>query len=383
MNVPRTIAHRLPAYLVAVALAGLVLSPSLCAVADDDDATAGAKKDLDVASQEKPDARAADAKLTVAVLDFDAKDPANPDFGQQIAEITSAMLSGEPGFTLVNRTALTRVLQEQELNLTGLVDNNQAVKVGKLVGARIMVTGRAFRLGKRTFITAKLIGTETSLVDGVVVKGKPGADTADLVMDLALKIGQRLRKSGPRLVAQPDAGVDPLPKLKARLAKVDELPLVAVIVTERHVRPQPVRVIDPAVETEIKLMLRQCGFKIQDVKENELADWARDIKPNDVSAWPRGLEKVDIVITGEAFSEFASRIGNLVSCSARAEVNLIRRADGKVDLADRVTTRSVDLSEHVAGKKALQKAGRRLGVNILEHLAKSLAPEEGKKPANP
>ena len=244
-----------------------------------------------------------------------------------------------------------------------------------------MVAGRAFRLGKQTFITAKLIGTETSLVDGVIVKGKVDADMADLVMELAVKVGERLRKSGPKLVAAPDAGKDPLPGLKKRLAAIEDRPVVAVIVTERHIRPAPARrVIDPAVETEIKLLLRQCGFDVQDVKENELADWARDIKNNEIDAWPRSVADADIIITGEGFSEFASRIGNLVSCSARAEINLIRRVDGKVALANRVTTRAVDLSEHIAGKKALQKAGRKLGVATLKHLAKTLPPAE-KPPA--
>ena len=377
MSAPRCERQHLLTCLI-LATVGLMLPRLPAALADDGD-PAGARERTDVgAPKQEAVAARKTTKLTVAVLDFEANDPANPDFGKQIAEVVSVILSGEPGFKLVNRTALTRVLQEQELMLTGLVDTDQAVKVGKLVGARIMVAGRAFRLGKQTFITAKLIGTETSLVDGVIVKGKVDADMADLVMELAVKVGQRLRKSGPKLVAEPDAGRDPLPELKRRLATIDDRPVVAVIVTERHIRPAPARrVIDPAVETEIKLLLRTCGFIVQDVKENELADWARDIKDNETSAWPRSVADADIIITGEAFSEFASRIGNLVSCSARAEINLIRRVDGQVALANRVTTRSVDLSEHIAGKKALQKAGRKLGLVILKHLAKTLAPAEG------
>jgi hypothetical protein len=127
--------------------------------------------------------------------------------------------------------------------------------------------------------------------------------------------------------------------------------------------------VDPAVETEVKKLLRDCGFEIVDVENNALADWARSANKLDGAHWPKSLQNADMVITGEAFSEFAARIGNLVSCLARAEINVISRKDGKIVLADRETTRAVDLAENIAGKKALEKAGRALGVRVLEHFA--------------
>ena len=323
-------------------------------------------------------ARMSPRELTVAILDFDAKDPGAPDLGPQIGDILTAVLSGEPGFTLVDRTKIDKLLQEAELNLTGVVDAQQAVKIGKLVGARILVHGRAFRVGTQMFMTAKLIGTETSLVKGVLVKDGEKADVGAMTIDLAAKLAAAVRQHGPRLVAQDDAGADPLPALKKKLSG-RKLPTVAVIVTERHHarRPQPPP-IDPAVETEIKKLLRECGFAIQDVKQNELADWVR--AKHDVNAWPRSLRGVDMVVTGEAFSEFAIRMGNLISCSARVEINLIRRADGKIILADRATCRAVDLSENIAGKTALQKAGRLVALRILEHFAETLGPLEAAEP---
>ena len=76
-----------------------------------------------------------------------------------------------------------------------------------------------------------------------------------------------------------------------------------------------------------------------------------------------------MIVVGEAFSEFGGRIGNLVTGVARAEINLIRRSDGRILLADRTTTRAVDLAETIAGKAALEKAGHRLGVAVLDHFA--------------
>lgn len=323
-------------------------------------------------------APAADAprRLTVAVLSFEAASPSEPALAEQITEIVTAMLSGEPGFDMVDREQLERTLEEQELNLTGLVEAEQAIEIGRLVGARILITGRAFRLGERFFIAAKLIGTETTLVEGVLVKGEGDTDMGELVMDLAMKLTERLREVGPRLVAQPDAAADPLPELKARLADRVK-PTVAVVILEEHYAERPAaQAVDPAVETEIKRLLRETGFVVQDVKQNELADWARQMDERGASGWPRSLAGVDVVIVGEAFSEFAARIGNLVSASARAEINVIQRGDGQIELADRATTRAVDLSEQIAGKKALEKAGLQLGMRMLDHFAQTLPETE-------
>ena len=152
----------------------------------------------DTAKPDKAKDDKAAAGLTVAILDFTADDPANPNAGSDMAAALTAMLSGEAGFKLVERQSLLQTLHEHELNLTGMVNQEQAVKV-------------------------------------------------------------------------------------------------------------------------------------------------------------------DMLIAGEAFSEFAARIGNIVSCSARTEINMVSRKDGKVVLTDRVTTRAADLSEKIAGKKALQGGGLRHG----------------------
>ncbi|MBN1909467.1 MAG: hypothetical protein JW818_07000 [Pirellulales bacterium] len=310
--------------------------------------------------------------LTVAVLDFGGSDPAHPQLGKDIAEAIGAMLGDAKGIKLVDRQSLAKTLQEQELNMTGLVDSSQAVKVGNLVGAKIVVTGRAFKLGSKIYITAKLVGTETSLTEGVLVKGDASDDLGELAVTLADKLSDKLKKVGPKLVATDKGPVDLVGPFKRALAG-RKLPVVAVIIREQHhASPRVRQPIDPAVETEIKKMLIQCGFKVQDVPENELTDFARYQTMKDPDSWPRSLEKVDMLIAGEAFSEFASRIGNIVNCASRAEINVIRRKDGKVVLSDRVTTRASDLSENIAGKKALQDAGQKLGVRLLKHFDKTI-----------
>jgi hypothetical protein len=81
---------------------------------------------------------------------------------------------------------------------------------------------------------------------------------------------------------------------------------------------------------------------------------------------------VDIIITGEGFSEFGTRINGLVSCCARLETQATNREDHKIIVSERTTRRAVDLSESIAAKTALQAAGRELAIKTIEKIAEGL-----------
>jgi hypothetical protein len=306
------------------------------------------------------DAPASKTKITVAVLDFES---AAADLGKQVADATAAKIGKQGDFDLVDRASLSRSLQETELNLTGLIDPDKAVKIGKLVGARLLITGRAAAMDKNLVLTAKIISVETSRVEIVSAEGEQSADTHKLVDELADNVAARLKEAGPKLLGTDSAESDPIPALKEKLAS-RALPKVAIRVTERHVSGAPAAHVDPAVDTELSQLFQDCGFTVVQGDEKKLAD-----------------EGVELIIGGEAFSEFAARIGNLVSCSARVELKVTNRKSGELILSDRTTVRATDLSENIAGKTALEKGGRELGVKIIEKLAAKLRAKSTTQPA--
>ena len=282
--------------------------------------------------------------LTVAVFDFESKDEAVQGLGPKIATILNAALSAEPSVITVERVELEKVLGEQELGKSGNVSAETAAKVGQLTGAKVLVTGRVFKVDRDLMIVAKVIGTETSRVYGQMVKGGASASIADLATDLAKKIGTTIGEKGSTFVAKVETHEEIVAKIKKQLGD-KKLPVVAVNITERHYGLW--RAIDPAAETELGKLLQECGFTITDAKSNT---------------------KPDIEITGEAFSEYGARKGNLVSCKARVEIK-VHQHDGNLLLVDRQMSVAVDLSEQIAGKTALQNAATELAERLLPKLA--------------
>jgi hypothetical protein len=98
---------------------------------------------------------AANNVLTVAVFDFESKDEAVRDLGPKVATLLNANLSASPSVITVERQELEKALGEQELGLSGTVSADTAAKVGQLTGAKVLVTGRVFKVENQTLIVAK------------------------------------------------------------------------------------------------------------------------------------------------------------------------------------------------------------------------------------
>ena len=68
-------------------------------------------------------------------------------------------------------------------------------------------------------------------------------------------------------------------------------------------------------------------------------------------------------------SEFAGRRGNLVSVKARVEVKAVDAKTDKVLATDSAVDVEVDLTDQIAGKKAVEKAIAKIAERLLPALA--------------
>lgn len=84
------------------------------------------------------------AELTIALLPVES----STDIEQEIKDryygkILSELLAADNEFIkVVDRVNMDKVIEEQKLGLTGLIDQSTAAQTGKLVGAKIVITGK-------------------------------------------------------------------------------------------------------------------------------------------------------------------------------------------------------------------------------------------------
>jgi hypothetical protein len=330
-------------------VAALFVAPPLCAVAA---TTTSPTVELAVTTQ----------PLAVAVVEFvTLGEPIEKD-GEKIQALLTAYLTADSSLRLVERKEMEKILSEQKLSLSGLVDEQQAIQVGRLVGAKVMVMGRGFLVDDNYVIVGKTIGTETGRVFGDMVQGKRGDSLTNLVAGLAEKIGATVKKNRNVLTAPPKGEDNRIAAINKALGKLAR-PGALVSCAEQHIgRP----VIDPAAETEVAYLLTACGFKVIEKKDWDSGPWLRDYLRDPKTPVPNEVKKpVDILVLGEAFSEFAARTGDLISCRARVELKAIDRQTGEVLAIGRETATAVDLAENIAAKKALQDAAARLAERII------------------
>jgi len=152
---------------------------------------------------------------------------------------------------------------------------------------------------------------------------------------------------------------------------------IMVVIPEYHIRsrlPDPERrtIPDPAGETEIIKRLSEKGFKLVDpsqVSKIRYNDQVKSAINGDTNlAIKIGLDHgAEIIIIGEAFSESAGHVmGELISCRARVEARAIRTDTGEIIAINSTYATGLDITDAIAGKKALQKAGEELASYFIE-----------------
>jgi TolB-like protein len=134
----------------------------------------------------------ADFKRTkIAVLDFQLKGSGfeTEDMGAIVAEwfITAFVKAGR--FDVIERGLLKKILDEQKLGISGIVDETTATKIGKLLGVKIIISGSVLKLQNILEINARIIDVETaSIIAAENVKSSAAVRLQDLVVQMSAKI---------------------------------------------------------------------------------------------------------------------------------------------------------------------------------------------------
>ncbi len=119
-----------------------------------------------------------------------------------------------------------------------------------------------------------------------------------------------------------------------------------------------------AAETEISSKLTEAGFRLKDAaqlqnlkKEDAFQNAYQN--PDDASKLGAYLG-VDMIIVGDAMSEYSKKTDGLVSCRATISVKAVMQSDGSIIAAKSFKGAGLDATELMAGKAALENAATKI-----------------------
>jgi len=178
----------------------------------------------------------ADTRPTVAVLPFSnsAIGAAYADLAplsKGIADLLLTELAQNPGIRVVERENIQKLIEEQNMGRDGRVETGTAAQMGKLLGAKHMVTGSFItdRSGKMV-LTLKSIDTETGRVEWT----HTGTGKTEEFLDLVSRVGAAAN-AGLKLPAIP-AAVRQTGEVRAEQQR--KVPFQAVMLYSRAISAQ-------------------------------------------------------------------------------------------------------------------------------------------------
>ena len=138
-------------------------------------------------------------KTKIAVLDFEliGDKLETTGMGAILSEwfITSIVKSGR--FDVVERAMLQKIISEQKLSSTGLIDENSATELGKILGVKVIITGSVLKIKDSIEINSRVISVESgSIIAAENIRGNPNSDLHNLVDDLTGKIMRNFPLTG-------------------------------------------------------------------------------------------------------------------------------------------------------------------------------------------
>ena len=132
-----------------------------------------------------------------------------------LAAMLISELSTNPQARLVDREQVQRLIEEQNLGASGRVDAQTAARIGKLVGARYVITGQFIDFYGDFRIDARLVNVETS----EIVKVEADKMQRDHLFDLIRTVATRLMK---------DASLPALPRQTSEQRMSRQVPTEAL-----------------------------------------------------------------------------------------------------------------------------------------------------------
>jgi len=114
----------------------------------------------------QPTVSASGTNKTIAILEFQASD-VSPAFAQQVQDQLLEEYFNLGRFKIIERESLDRILKEQNLQLSGIVNEAEAKRVGRIVGVDFISFGTITKLNNVIRISGRTTSVETGEIVAV------------------------------------------------------------------------------------------------------------------------------------------------------------------------------------------------------------------------
>ena len=155
-----------------------------------------------------------ESKSKIAVIEFSDLNGNITEFGMYLSEELITRLFLTRKFDVIERQLLNQVISEQKLGMTGLIDDDSAIAIGKLLGVDAIVSGTIIDLGVSLKVNARIIATETGSVFAVAA--------TEIIKDEKVKILINRMKETKQTVIKKKETEKPEKKTVEKKTTVDE-----------------------------------------------------------------------------------------------------------------------------------------------------------------
>ena len=130
-------------------------------------------------------------KTKIAVLDFrpQGNNFDNADMGKIVAEWLITAFVKEGRFEVIERKLLGEVLEEQQMVEAGIVNQETASEIGKLLGVKVIISGSVAKIGQMVEVNARIVDVSSaSIITAESVSSTEVNSLRGLVAEMAQKI---------------------------------------------------------------------------------------------------------------------------------------------------------------------------------------------------
>jgi len=135
----------------------------------------------------------------IAIDDFTDLNGYKSALGDFISEelVTNFYTQGAGSFEVVERRELARVLKEQKLGGSGLLNKDTIAKVGEVLGIDAIVTGSIAYLGRSIKVNARMLGVNDAKVFAATSQKIPKDEMVEALLSQSGRVSGSLGSSSP------------------------------------------------------------------------------------------------------------------------------------------------------------------------------------------